>query len=58
MVRMKCAHCGMIGHAAATLDWDSAMFDEEIDLVEKIEFEWYVSQQSFSYRCVKYNHFY
>ena len=29
----------MIGHAAATLDWDSAMFDEEIDLVEKIEFE-------------------
>ena len=39
MVRMKCAHCGMIGHAAATLEWDTAMFDMEIDLVEKIEFE-------------------
>ena len=39
MVRMKCAHCGMIGHAAATLEWDTAMFDMEIDWVEKIEFE-------------------
>ena len=29
----------MIGHAAATLEWDTAMFDMEIDWVEKIEFE-------------------
>ena len=39
MVRMKCTRCGMLGRAAATLEWDTAMFDEEIDWVEKIEFE-------------------